>query len=93
MQKHSQLAVWCENEKFENSIFLLYTNVYIRTFHSISYYNKNRRVEITTVDSDTVKYCQMSEIYISIYQFNICRYIEIYKIEFHRKTKINTLVR
>lgn len=35
----------------------------------------------------------MSEIYISIYQFNIYRYVEIYKIEFYRKTKIKTLLR
>lgn len=46
---------------------------------------------MTTVDSDTLEYCQMSEIYISVYQFNIYRYVEICKID--RKTKINTPLR
>lgn len=59
----------------------LHTNV---LYYVLTYYNKNKRAKITTVDSDTVKYCRMSEIYISIYQFNIYRYVEIYKIESHR---------
>lgn len=68
----------------------LHTNV---LYYVLTYYNKNRRAKITTVDSDTVKYCQMSEIYISIHQFNIYKYVEIYKIESHRKAKINALLR
>lgn len=48
---------------------------------------------MTTVDSDTLEYCQMSEIYILVYRFNIYRYVEICKIEFYRKTKINTPLR